>query len=182
MASRVMSPAELKELLDRRASAMARRPFFGRATGQARVRLGDGFACEIEHEDRTIVSDQPRSEGGMGAGPHPDQLMRAGLGASLAMGYRTWAARLGVALDAIEIELTCSYDVRGQMGVSEDVAVGWQQVRFDVRVTSPAPEDALRLVVETANRLSPMLANLAPAVRRVHHLTIVRSAPLPRAS
>jgi len=58
--------------------------------------------------------------------------------------------------------------------VSEDVAVGWQQVRFDVRVTSAAPEDDVRRVVATADRLSPMLANLAPAVRRLHHLTIVR--------
>jgi uncharacterized OsmC-like protein len=169
-----MNAADIKELLDRRARAMVRRPAFGRGSGQARIRLGEGFTCEVEHEDRTLVADQPPSEGGGGAGPHPDQLMRASLGASLAMGYRTWGARLGVAIESVEVEMTCDYDVRGQLGVSEDVAVGWERVRFDVRVTSAAPEEAVRRVVETADRLSPMLANLASTVRRVHHLTIRR--------
>jgi uncharacterized OsmC-like protein len=169
-----MNPSEIKELFDRKASAMARRPAFARGVGQARIRMTDGMVCDVDHGDRTFRVDQPASEGGGGAGPHPGQLMRASLGACLAMGYRIWSARLGVAIDAVEVEMTCEYDARGQMGVSEDVAVGWQQVRFDVRVTSAAPEDDVRRVVATADRLSPMLANLAPAVRRLHHLTIVR--------
>src|SRR5450432_1639393 len=160
-----MNPSEIKELFDRKATAMARRPAFAHGIGQARIRMNDGMACDVEHGDRTFRVDQPPSEGGGGAGPHPGQLMRASLGACLAIGYRIWGARLGVAIDAVEVDLTCEYDARGQMGVSEDVAVGWQQVRFDVRITSAAPEDDVRRVVETADRLSPMLANLAPAVR-----------------
>jgi uncharacterized OsmC-like protein len=171
---RAMSAAEIKALFDRKAHAMARRPAFGRGSGQARVRLGTGLRCDTEHGDRTLLVDQPTSEGGAGAGPHPGQLMRASLGACLAMGYRIWGARLGVAIDAVEVELTCEFDARGQLGVAEDVAIGWQQVRFDVTITSAAPEEALRRVVATADRLSPMLANLSPSVRRRHHLTIVR--------
>jgi uncharacterized OsmC-like protein len=169
-----MNSNEIKELFERKARAMTRRPAFGRAIGQARIRMSDGFSCEVEHDDRTFRVDQPVSEGGGGAGPHPGQLMRASLGACLAMGYRIWGARLGVAIDAVEVEMICDYDARGYMGVSEDVAIGWQQVRFDVKVTSAEPEEAVRRVVATADRLSPMLANLASTVRRVHHLTIVR--------
>ena len=32
----------------------------------------------------------------------------------------------------------------------------------------------MRRVVETADRLSPHLANLAPAIARTHHLTVER--------
>jgi uncharacterized OsmC-like protein len=171
-----MSAAAIKELFDRKASAMARRPLFGRGTGQVQVRLETaGLRCEVRHGDGTLVSDQPASEGGTGTGPHPGQLMRASLGACLAMGYRIWGARLGVAIDAVEVDLTCEYDARGQLGVADDVAVGWQRVRFGVTITTTAPEEAVREVVATADRLSPMLANLSPAVRREHHLTIVRS-------
>jgi uncharacterized OsmC-like protein len=169
-----MNAADLKELFDRKASAMTRRPAFARGSSQARVRLGEGLTCDVEHEDRTFRVDQPTSEGGAGTGPHPGQLMRASLGACLAMGYRIWGARLGVALDAVAVELTCDYDARGQMGVSDEVAVGWEQVRIDVTITSAEPEDAVRRVVATADRRSPMLANLAASVRRLHHLTIVR--------
>jgi uncharacterized OsmC-like protein len=169
-----VNDAEIKELYTRKASAMTRRPAFARGSGQARVRLEQGFACDVDLGDRVARVDQPQSEGGLGTGPHPGQLMRASLGACLAMGYRIWGARLDVAIDAVDVELTCAYDARGQMGVASDVAIGWQQVDFDVTIVSAAPDADVRRVVETADRLSPMLANLSPTVRRVHRLSIVR--------
>lgn len=169
-----MTPADIRELYRRKASAMTRRPGFARGSGQARVRLGQGFACDVHVEDRTLRADQPPGEGGQGSGPHPGQLMRASLGACLAMGYRTWGARLEVEIESVDVDMTCIYDARGQMDLAADVAVGWQEIAFDVTIASAAPEGDIRRVVETADRLSPMLANLSPAVRRVHRLTIVR--------
>ncbi|HEY8925160.1 MAG TPA: OsmC family protein [Polyangia bacterium] len=170
-----MKPAELKAMFERRVRAMVRRPAFGHGTGQARIRLGDGLACDVEHPERQLVADQPAAEGGAGRGHPPDELMRASIGASLAMGYRLWGARLGIRIDSIEVEMTCEYDERGQLGVADDVSPGWQSVRFDVTIASDAAEDEIRRVVDTADRLSPMLANLAPRVRRIHHLAILRA-------
>jgi uncharacterized OsmC-like protein len=166
---------DLKALFERKARAIARRPAFGRGAGQARIRLGQGLACDVEHGAHKLLVDQPASEGGGDAGPPPDELMRASIGASLAMGYRLWGARLDVVIDAVEVEMTCEYDLRGQLGVADDVSAGWQSVRFDVAITSEGPEEAVRRVVETAERLDPMLANLAPSVQRVRHLSIVRA-------
>jgi uncharacterized OsmC-like protein len=169
-----MSPAEIKELLDRRASALSRRPALARTNGHARVRLAAGLACDVELEARAVRVDLPAPEAGADTGPDPGQLMRASLGASLAMGCRIWGARLGVRIDAVEIELTCDADARGPLGVSADAAVGWSRLRFDIKVTSAEPEEAIASVVETARRLSPMLANLALTVEQVHRLTIAR--------
>lgn len=179
-----MSPADLKELLDRRANALGRRPAFARVSGHARARLlpGDDLACDVELEDRSGRVDQSSDEGGAATGPHPAQLMRASLAASLAMGCRAWGARLGIVVDAVEVVLTCDSDARGPLGVSADVAVGWSLVHFDVTVTSAAADEDVRRVVQTAWRLSPMLANLAPTVQRVHRLTIVRPSPEPAAT
>ena len=58
------------------------------------------------------------------------------------------------------------------MGIA-DVPVGWQQIVVDVCIASTAPEADVRRVVETADRLSPLLGNLSPAIQRVHHLRIV---------
>ena len=167
-----MKPAEIKALFERKASAMARRPDLARESGHSRLSMGRGFRCEVEHEDGRGVVDQPAALGG-GAGPDPEQLMRASLASSLAMGYRLWGARLGVAIDAVAVELTCEYDARGQLGVADEVAVGWLRVRFDVTITSSASEDEVRQVVATADARSPMLANLAPSIERAHGLTIV---------
>lgn len=174
-----MKPAELKAMFERKARAMARRPALGYGTAQARIRLGDGLACDVEHPDHKLIVDQSATEGGTGRGHQPDELMRASIGASLAMGYRLWGARLGVRIDAVEVEMTCEYDVRGQLGVADNVPPGWQSVRFDVTIASDAAEDAIRRVVDTADRLSPMLANLAPSIRRAHHLAILRPTSSP---
>ena len=50
----------------------------------------------------------------------------------------------------------CETDVRGQMGIA-DVPVGWQRIVVDVCIASTAPEADVRRVVETADRLSPLL-------------------------
>lgn len=170
-----MTDPQIKELFGRKARAVARRPDIGRASGHALVRLGPGgFACQVEHEDRTARVDQPPSEGGEGSAPHPGQLLRAALGSCLAIGYRLWGARLDVPVDAVTVEVICEYDTRGQLGVTPEVAVGWQTIRFDVTITSAAPRTAIEQVVATADRLNPMLANLASTVRRVHRLHVER--------
>ena len=110
-------------------------------------------------------------------------MVRAGLGASLAIGYRLWGARLGVDVDAVEIDVVCESDTRGQLGIAEGVRAGWQRILIDVRIRSSAAEAEVRQVVETADRLSPMLANLSPEIARVHRLTVgpkAASAPTER--
>ena len=170
-----MSPAALKDLFDRTATAMARHHEMGRSSGHTRVRMAPaGLACEVEHEDRTQRVDLPAADGGDGSAPHPGQLMRASLGACLSMGYRLWAARLEVPIEAVELEITCDYDARGQMGVSDDVPVGWREIRIHVTVTSDAPHEEIERVVQTTHRLSPMLANLSSAIRQTHHLVVQR--------
>jgi uncharacterized OsmC-like protein len=168
--------AGLKDLYQRLLRAMLRRPELARATAQARGRLGDGLTCEVEEAAWRTRVDQPQEDGGAGSAPHPGQMMRASILACLATGYRVWGARLDVAIDDIEIDVLCETDVRGQMGIA-DVTIGWQRIVIEVCVTSRAAEADVRRVVETTDRLSPMLANLSPAIERVHHLRVIQRVP-----
>jgi uncharacterized OsmC-like protein len=168
-----MTTAGLKDLFERKRRAMLKRPSFARSSGQARVRLSDDFCCEVEEGPWRTRIDQSAEGGGRGSAPHPAQMMRAALVACLAMGYRIWGARLDVAIDEVEVDVLCETDVRGQLGIA-DVPIGWQQIAVDVRIASPAAEADVRRVVETADRLSPLLANLSPAIRRTHRLRIIR--------
>jgi uncharacterized OsmC-like protein len=167
-----MTAAGLKDLFERKRRVMLRRPSFGRSSAQARVLLAADLCCEVEEAAWRTRVDQAPDEGGTGTAPHPGQMMRASLAACLAMGYRMWAARLDVAIDQVEIEVTCESDVRGQLGF-EDVTVGWNRILVDVCITSAAPEADVRRMVATADRLSPMLANLSPAIERVHRLRVI---------
>jgi uncharacterized OsmC-like protein len=123
------------------------------------VRVAYGLACEVELGDRSLRVDLPVAEGGTATGPHPDQLLRAGLGAGLVLGYRSWAARLGVALDDVRLVLECEQGPHGFAG-------GWRRVCIDVTFVTAAPEGDVQRVVEAAHRASPVLANLSRDVAR----------------
>jgi putative redox protein len=168
-----VTAAGLKDLYERKRRAILRRPSFAHAAGQARLRLRDGLCCEVEEDQWRTPIDQAVEGGGTGTAPHPAQVMRAAIVACLAMGYRQWGARLGVAIAEIEIDMLCETDVRGQLGIA-DVPIGWHRIMVDVCITSAAPEADVRRVVETADRLSPLLANLSPAIERVHRVRIIR--------
>ena len=74
-----MTAAGLKDLYERKRRAMLKRPAFGRTTGQARVRLRDGFCCEVEEGTWRTRIDQSADGGGTETAPHPAQMMRAAL-------------------------------------------------------------------------------------------------------
>jgi uncharacterized OsmC-like protein len=160
-----VTPAQLKDLYARKAGAIARRPRFARASDHARVRLDADLRCAVEHPSHRLTVDAPPEDGGGGAAPGPGELMSASLGASLAMGYRLWAARLDVVIDEIEIEILCESDLRGRLGATE-IPAGWQRVSISSTIVSAAPEAEVRRVIETAQRHDPMLANLSPQIER----------------
>jgi len=169
-----MSDAALRDLYERKRRALLRRPAFARTSTEARARLlPGGDACEVEQTGRVLRVELPLGDGGLGD-VSPAELMRAALAASLLLGYRLWAARFGVPLAAASVDVLCESDARGELGLADDVPAGWQRLTIHVGVTSDAPEVDVRRVVELANRLNPVLANLAPRVERTLHVAIVR--------
>lgn len=146
---------QLRELLERKAKAVTLRPAVGQGTARTTVRLKPGLECEVEEGSWTLTVGMSEKSGGTNAGPNPGVLGRAALGSCLAIGYAMWAARLGVPIDALEVDVEADYDSRGELGVSDDVPPGYAQVRYRVSVTSPASESDVRRLVDTADKYSP---------------------------
>lgn len=140
---------------------MARRPSAAKVTGATTIRLLSGFACEIEEGDWRFIADQPKSMGGEGQGPGPGFFGRASLGVCLAQGYANWFFRLGVPVRAMEVLIETDSDLRGFLGVSDDVPPGYQQVRCIVRIDSDADRSAVLQAMDDADRHSPWLYNFA---------------------
>jgi hypothetical protein len=57
----------------------------------------------------------------------------------------------------VEVVVEADYDARGMLGVDETVAPGWGALRYRVNVSSPAPAERVRELVETADRHSSIL-------------------------
>ncbi|HKA91069.1 MAG TPA: OsmC family protein [Haliangiales bacterium] len=169
-----MFDAELvRHIYNRTLRALTAKPSFARGAGRSTARLVDGFACTVTSGPHQIALDLPDAEGGANGGPSPGQVMRCGLVACLAVGYRLWGIRLDVPLDEVTVEMTCELDARGQLGI-DGVPPGWQRVSWTVRVVSDAPEEDVRRVLDHADRVSPMLATLDRDIVRERAVEISR--------
>lgn len=168
---------ELKTIQERNAKALKLRPSVGQGTATTRVRLRDGLTCDIEDGSWKLVADESPGDGGAGLGPDPGVFTRAGLGSCLAIGYAMSAALLEVPLDSVEVTVEADYDARGMFGVDESVPPGWVAVRYTTTISSPAPAERVREVIEHADRHSSVLDIIRRAVPVSGELQVMSGAP-----
>lgn len=145
----------LRDILERNAKAVSLRPSVGQFTGRTKARLKPGLECEIEDGTWRFTVGTGEKGGGNNAGPSPGTFGRGALASCLAIGYSMWAARLGVALNALEVAVEADYDVRGELGASDDVPPGYLKVRYFVTVDSPASREDVMRVLDAGDRYSP---------------------------
>jgi uncharacterized OsmC-like protein len=159
-----MDPAHIATAIERNVKAVTLRPSVGQGTAVTRVSLRDGLTCEIREGPWTLLAGMTEKYGGTNEGPNPGVFGRAALGSCLAIGYAMWAARLGVPIDSLDVEVHADYDVRGELGVSDDVRPGYAQIRYVIHVSSPASTEEIERWLDTADKYSSWRDNLANAV------------------
>lgn len=159
-----MDQSQIASTLERNIKAVTLRPSVGQGTAVTRATLRDGLACDIQEGPWTLVAGMTEKYGGTNEGPNPGVYGRAALASCLALGYAMWAARLNVQIDALEIEVQADYDVRGELGVNDDVRPGYSQIRYIVNVSSPASPEEIERWLDVADRYSSWRDNIANAV------------------
>jgi uncharacterized OsmC-like protein len=147
---------KIKTAFEHAAKALASKPSLGKATGISKVRIRSGLVCDIEAGPWRLVADMPEGAGGTATAPTPGVYGRAALGSCLAIGYMMHAAKLGVPIDALEVEVHADYDDGALFGVS-DAPPGYIEVRYVVNVESGAPEADVLRVLDEGDLHSPYL-------------------------
>lgn len=159
-----MDQTHIADVLERNVKAVTLRPSVGQGTAVTKVTLRDGLACDIQEGPWTLVAGMTEKYGGSNDGPNPGVYGRAALGSCLAIGYAMWAARLGVPIESLQIEVQADYDVRGELGANDSVRPGYTEIRYIVTVTSPATSEEIARWLDTADRYSSWRDNIANAV------------------
>ena len=162
----------IREIVDRNIQLLALKPSRGHLRCATRARLIDGLRCEIEDGPWKFAADMPAKAGGDDTAPTPGVLGRGALASCLTIGIATWAARLGVPLEALEVEVQADFDARGELGMGNGVPPGYKEVRYVVSIESPATRDELDELLRLAERHSPYLDVFGRAMplRRALHL------------
>lgn len=141
---------------------------------QVRTALVDGTATQVTvragaHE---WTVDEPPALGGQDTGANPVEHLLAALGSCQVITYQVWAAKLGISLDEVEVDLRGELDIRGFFGLSEQVRPGFQSVSVDVLLRGPEPAERYEELSETVERHCPVLDNITTAVPVNSTLTV----------
>jgi uncharacterized OsmC-like protein len=157
-------------MLDRRAA-------FGHHTATSVTTVVDGLRCETEEGPWRIETDLPPALGGDGSAPTPSALARAALGSCVAMMYVLRAARHGVRLTSVTVEVEADSEIAGMLACGTPSPPGFREIRCHVDVESPADEASVRRILDEADSLSPMLDLFGREnpVRRTTSIRPVRS-------
>ena len=145
--------------LQRLRETVRARPTVGRRTARSVVTLGDGLRCVSTVQSWDVACDLPPALGGERTAPTPSQLVQAALGACLAMCYQLRAAELDVELTSVTVTVESDSDVSGLLSLRSESA-GFAGLRYHVDIESPADPATVAALVDSADRRSPVLADL----------------------
>jgi uncharacterized OsmC-like protein len=134
----------------------ARNAWLGGAHNRSTIRgfYGAGQEDTSRHGSFTIDAGEPAVLLGSDTGPNPAEALRPALAACLTTSLVYVAAARGVRLTRVESTLEGDMDVRGALGLSDEVRNGFEQIRVSFRVKGDAPEAKLRQLVERAQERS----------------------------
>ena len=166
----MLADSPVRTAVDRVVKAVSVRPSVGQGTAITMVQLRPGLIAEVEDGPWKFSVGMTEKYGGSNNAPNPGVYGRAAFGSCLAIGYAMWAERLGVAIDSLSVEVQADYDVRGELGVEQDVRPGYSQMRYIVTIESAASESDVMHVLDTADRHSSWrddIANAVPVRREV---------------
>lgn len=147
---------DIKSKLDRTNQALTLKPSLGLGTGISKTRIIKGLSCETREGEWVFKTDMPKQVGGYGTASTPGALGRAALGSCLAIGYMMWASKLDITIDSLEVEIQGDYDNGGLFDTS-DSTPGYSEIRYLVRIKSPASLDEIENVLNFGDKHSPYL-------------------------
>lgn len=116
--------------------------------GHNRSTIGAFYGCRAEDTTRdepfVMDADEPPVLLGHDAGANPVEYVLHALAACLTTTMVYHAAARGLAIELVESSLEGDLDLRGFLGLSDEVRRGYREVRVRMRVKSQADADVLR--------------------------------------
>lgn len=111
----------------------------------------------IHTQEFTLEGDEPEQILGERTAPNAVEMLLGALGSCLSVGYAAHAAGMGIDLEDVRFEMEGDVDLRGFLGISEDVRPGYESISCTVYVDADATEEELMELHETVEATSPLV-------------------------
>lgn len=174
------------ERLGRTIEAITEEPAAGRFRFRAETEWTGGLQCvtaiddfdqageRIHTREFRIEGDEPEQILGRRTAPNAVELLLAALGSCLSVGYAANAAAMDVELEELWFELEGDVDLRGFLGIDDDVRAGYDSVSCTVHVDTDASEEELAELRDRVEATSPLMDTVTDAVPLETELVPVR--------
>ncbi|MFD1562187.1 OsmC family protein [Haloarchaeobius amylolyticus] len=164
------------EQLSQAVEAITEEPEGGQFRFRAETEWTDGLQCvttiddfdqageRVHTQEFHVEGDEPEQILGKRSAPNAVELLLAALGSCLSVGYAANAAAMGIELHDLRFELEGDVDLRGFLGISEDVRAGYNTVTCTAYIDADASEEELAELRKKVETTSPLLDNITNAV------------------
>jgi uncharacterized OsmC-like protein len=134
------------------------------AATTAATRLIGPQTSEAKWPNFTILSDEPKSVGGMDSAPAPSSLFVASIGFAENVIFARQAALKGVDFDSYETTVEGNWDRRGIFGIGgNDPAI--TKLTIETKVGTTAQPREIAELLKLTHQRSPMTATVAKAAK-----------------
>ena len=115
------------------------------------AQTGAPIACSVDIGRAIHQAEAHKGVGGAGAGACSGDLLLGALAACAQITCQMVAAAMSIPTDRIEVTVEGDLDLRGTLGISKEVPVGFENIRvtFDVRAPGATPEQLSALRTKT---------------------------------
>ncbi len=124
------------------------------------------ISCSVDIGRAIYQAEAHQGVGGAGAGACSGDLLLGALAACAQITCQMVAAAMGIPTERIEVAVEGDFDLRGTLGISKDVPVGFEsiRVRFDIAAPDATPEQ-LRALREKTEQYCVVMQTLVKPPR-----------------
>ena len=115
-------------------------------------------ACQTHRRSRTFVydEDEPPVLLGEDHGANAGEYALVALSSCLTTSLIYHAAARGISIDEVETTVSGDIDLRGFLGLDENVRNGYEKIKVDFKIKSDAQREKIKELVELAQKRSPV--------------------------
>jgi uncharacterized OsmC-like protein len=121
-------------------------------TLRAKGRLGEGVTCKIETGKALVAAGLHPATGGNGLSACSGDMLLEALVACAGVTLNAVATAIGVEVRDAWLEAEGDLDFRGTLGVSKEVAVGFQNIRLKISLDTDASDEQIATLVRLTER------------------------------
>jgi organic hydroperoxide reductase OsmC/OhrA len=145
---------DIRSAQERVLSIFGRKPSAALSSAKASGCLEEGLCCTVSSSQLDVRMDMPKELGGDGSAPTPGFFVRAGLIGCVVIGIKMTAAREGIPLESVNVDVEMDFDDGAMLGLGDNTAAPLE-TRLTIALQSPAPWPAVEAMARRALAADP---------------------------